>query len=72
MGIRDNYYTATQVAEIFTVSRMTVYRWKQLGKLPYETIGNIVLFPKPIVESLVNKIRCPECGGLKPFKGGKG
>lgn len=69
MGIKDEYYTATEVAAVLKVSRQTVYRWQKDHKLPYEMIGSLTLFPRASIDSLADKVRCSECGHLKPFEG---
>lgn len=34
MGPMGEYYTANDIAALFKVTKMTIYRWEKAGKIP--------------------------------------
>jgi excisionase family DNA binding protein len=50
MKISDHFFTESQVASIFGVNRITIWRWIKEGKFDTQKIGQEVLIPKWQVE----------------------
>ena len=50
--ILDGYLLLHQVAEELGVSRMTLWRWVKLGRLPVYRIGREVLVAKHVVAEI--------------------
>ena len=55
MKIAGFFYTEAQVARIFDVNRITVWRWIRAGKFDAQKIGREVLVPKWEVELIKTK-----------------
>lgn len=60
MAISDDYYTITQALKVLGVTRMTIHRRMESGKLNSEKVGRSRFFPKREVDYLGEK--CPTCG----------
>jgi predicted site-specific integrase-resolvase len=50
LKISDFFYTEAEVARIFNVNRVTVWRWIRAGKFDSQKIGHEVIIPKWQVE----------------------
>jgi excisionase family DNA binding protein len=52
MKISDFFYTEAQIARIFGVNRVTIWRWIRAGKFDAEKIGREVIVPRWQVDLL--------------------
>ena len=50
-----NLLKLEEVAQLFSVSHMTVYRWAKSGLLPYYRLGKGIRFFSEEVEDFVNQ-----------------
>ena len=55
MALKDDYYTLSQFAEFFNVTRQTVSRWLKNGEIVGEKIGREVLIHKNEFDKLGDK-----------------
>ena len=51
------FLTVTQLAELFRLNPMTIYRIVKSGELPVHQIGRIMRFRRPDVEDFLTKHR---------------
>ncbi len=58
MKIAEFFYTEAEVARIFNVNRITIWRWVRAGKFDAQKVGREVLIPKWEVELYKDKIQC--------------
>lgn len=49
------YYDAPALAQLFSVSKRTIYKWGQDGRLPRLRMGGRLLFPKKEIDDLLVK-----------------
>lgn len=47
--------SVTEVAEIFKVSRYTIYQWAREGRIPFLRIGRRVLFPQKSIDEFCDR-----------------
>lgn len=59
--ISDFFYTEAEVARIFNVNRVTVWRWIRAGKFDSQKIGHEVIIPKWQVELLKREVTNAQC-----------
>jgi excisionase family DNA binding protein len=57
--VRRLFYTYTEARSLLGVSRMTMWRWMQSGKLPVSKLGQELLFEKGAVAALQDSRRLP-------------
>lgn len=52
---RKEYLVVEDIMEMFNVSRRTVYRWAEEGKLPGARFGRRWHFDRKVIENLIKK-----------------
>lgn len=52
----NKYYDASDLARLFNVSKRTIYKWGQDGRLPRLKMGSKLLYPRREIEELVRKL----------------
>jgi excisionase family DNA binding protein len=50
LKISDFFYTEAEVARIFNVNRVTIWRWIKQGRFDVQRFGSVVFIPKDEVE----------------------
>lgn len=68
---QGNYLTTEEVCNLYRISRRTVYRWQQEGKLHGHKAGRRLLFDVREVMDLLDHSEGIEKPYLIKFKGGK-
>ena len=50
MALKDIYFTISEAAKEFNVSRQTIYRWIEDEKITIEKVGGVTLIDKPAIQ----------------------
>ena len=61
-GVADGFLTRTQVAELLSISIVTLHRYQKEGLIPYRRVGRRILFSKSEVLEAI-KITPKKKGG---------
>ena len=56
------YYTVDEMAKIFAIAPITIYKWIWSGKLPAYKLGRLVRIKKQDMENMLKKVN-PKEGG---------
>lgn len=49
------FLSVKQIAELFNVSELTVYKWAKSDKIPYFTIGGLIRFDYDEIMAYIRK-----------------
>jgi len=58
--MNKSLYSTSEVARVFQISRVTVFRWVQDGNIKAYKLGKHIKIPSSEIERLCNKFKLPE------------
>jgi excisionase family DNA binding protein len=58
--MNKSFYSTSEVASVFQISRVTVFRWVQEGNIKAYKVGKHLKIPSSEIERLLKKFGLPE------------